>query len=255
VLAVEGLSKTYAAPSRWLRPLVRVASDEPVLALHDISFQLAAGEVVGLVGPNGAGKTTLLKILATLLDQTSGTVRLDGFDTMRDPGAVRARLGVALAEERGLYWRLTGAANLELFGVLSGLSRQEARRRGTELLEQVGLAGRDKLVFGYSAGMRSRLNLARALIAQPRLLVLDEPTRSMDPVAAAELTGLVASVAAPGLRGVLLSSHRLEEVVATCSRVLVLDAGQLRYDGRPQDVAGPGGPAVALLDLLRGPLS
>jgi ABC-2 type transport system ATP-binding protein len=247
-LDVIAVGKRYLPPPRSLRLVARVASDEPVDALHDINFSVAPGEVVGLVGPNGAGKTTLLKVIATLLEPTTGTVVVDGFDIGRSAHEARARLGLVLTDERSTYWRLTGRQNLEFFGVLAGLSRPEAQRRADELLSHVGLADRDKRVMGYSSGMRAALNLARAMIAQPSVLVLDEPTRSLDPLASAATCGLLREQADEG-RAVLLSSHRIDEVASLCDRVVVILSGSVRYVG-PPDPGQRGDAARQLFAML-----
>jgi ABC-2 type transport system ATP-binding protein len=247
MLEVDRVWMRYELPPRFLRPLVRAAAKEPTLALRDVSFSTGTGEVVGLVGPNGAGKTTLVKLVTTLLDPSQGRIVVDGHDTRREGGAVRARIGIVLAEDRGLYWRLTGRQNLELFGVLSGLSRPEALRRADELLEWLDLAARDKLVFGYSTGMKARLGLARALIARPPLIVLDEPTRSLDPLATTQIHETLRRLARDG-HTVLLSSHRLDEVVGLCNRVVVLVQGTVRYVGTPSELGGD--QARALGELL-----
>lgn len=250
MLAVHGISKTYSPPPGWLRPLVRSAVTEPTVALRDVSFEVGAGEVVGLIGPNGAGKTTLLKIIATLLEPTSGTVEVAGHDAVRRPHEVCRRLGLVLEGDQGLYDRLTGEQNLRFYGALAGMSRPAAEARADELLGTLGLSGRDKLVFGYSAGMRMRLSIARALMADPALVVLDEPTRSLDPVASRDMTALMAELAAQG-RAVLLSNHRLEEVAEVCTRVVAVVHGQVRFCGTPSELdASPAGAARAMSDLL-----
>jgi ABC-2 type transport system ATP-binding protein len=235
MLEIDDVAKVYPLPPRVLRPLVRVAARNPVEALRGISFGVAKGDVVGLVGPNGAGKTTLIRIIATLLEPTRGEVTVDGHRISSHPQAIRKRLGLVLEGDRGLYPRLTGRQNLEFFGVLQGLHRTVARDRAGELLETFDLAGRDKLVFGYSSGMRARLCLARALVADPPLLVLDEPSRSLDPVAGLEMGSLLRELAGQG-RAILFSSHRLEEVSAFCDRVVVLIAGQVRHVGAPAEL-------------------
>jgi len=224
MLEVEHVSKCFQPPSRLLRLLSRVASPVPVQALTDVSLTVERGEVVGLVGANGAGKTTLLHIIAGLLEPTSGSVRLDGFDTVSDSIEVRRRLGLVIADDRGFYWRLTGRENLALFGVLAGLTPARARQRAEELMHQADLARRDRMVFGYSSGMITRLHVARALIADPPLLLLDEPTRSLDPLVSLEVGRVVRRLADDG-QAVLLSSHNLDEVMAICDRVIVMNEG------------------------------
>ena len=237
MLSITGLSKTYEPAPRWLAWAASTATKEPVVALADATFDVAAGEIVGLVGPNGAGKTTLIKHIAGLLDPSRGSVTVDGFDVGTDPLAVKRRLGLVLGDERGVYWRLDGRWNLEFFGVLAGLPRPVARERAGAALEQVGLAHRDRLTFGYSSGMRGALNIARALVPDPPLLVLDEPTRSLDPLAAIEVNALLRRLADDG-KAILLSSHRLDEVRAICDRVVLLVEGTVRYIGAESDLDG-----------------
>jgi len=250
MLDVDAVSKVYAPPPPWLRPLVRTAAREPVSALRGVSLRVERGEIVGLVGPNGAGKTTLIKVISTLLEPTSGSATVDGFDTIRRSDRVRERLGLVLEGDQGLYDRLTGRHNLELYGALAGLSRTAARRRADELLDRLALSDRDKLVFGYSAGMKTRLSIARALIADPPLIVLDEPTRSLDPVASRFALRLLRGLADDG-HAVVLSNHRLDEVVAVCSRVVAIVGGTVRYAGAPLDLGRtPGDAAHELSELL-----
>lgn len=250
MLSVVGVSKTYEPPPRWLRPLVRSAVREPFEALRDISLEVRPGEVVGLIGLNGAGKTSLLKIISTLLWPTSGTVTLDGHDTVTAPSEVCRRLGLVLEGDQGLYDRLTGAQNLVFYGMLAGLARPHAQRRAAELLEMLQLAQRDKLVFGYSAGMRMRLSIARSLLADPALVVLDEPTRSLDP-AASRFTGTLLRELAGQGKAVLMSNHRMDEVAGVCDRVVAIVDGRVRFEGRPSDMSDTSaGSAQALSDLL-----
>jgi ABC-type multidrug transport system ATPase subunit len=246
LLDVHGVSKRYDPPPVALRPFIRMAATGSVEALRDVSLEVSPGEIVGLLGPNGAGKTTLIKIIAGLLDATQGLVIVDGFNAAADAWEVRRRLGLVLPDERGLYWRLSGRRNLEFFGMLHGLGRKEARARADELLEVMGLADRDKLVFGYSSGMRARLSIARALTVDPPLLVLDEPTRSLDPLASEDVMDLLRSQADAG-RAILMSSHRLDEVAAVCDRVVALAQGNVVYDDR---VPTAGDRIVSLKALL-----
>ncbi len=227
---MKGVGKQYMRAPWYLRPFVRVASTKTVDALHDVTFDVRPGEIVGLVGPNGAGKTTLLKIIGTLLEPSAGSVMIDGVDVLADPRQARARLGLVLNSERATYWRLDGRQNLEFFGVLAGLALPEARRRATDLLERLGLADRDRRVMGYSSGMRAALNVARAVMAEPSLIVLDEPTRSLDPIASVTVGKMMREQADAG-RSVLLSSHRMDEVATWCDRVVVLIDGSVRHVG------------------------
>jgi ABC-2 type transport system ATP-binding protein len=249
MLLVDDVSHTYTRPRGLQRRLIRTASDAEVPALSNIDLQVAPGEIVGLVGPNGAGKTTLIKIISTLLEPTSGRASICGFDVTTDPDSVRKVLGLVLSDDRALYWRLTGRRNLEFFGVMQGLTRAQSIVRADELMQSVGLAGRDRLVFGYSSGMRSRLSIARGLLHHPKVLVLDEPTRALDPVAAMAIGQTLRRTAAQGV-AVLLSSHRLEEIERVCDRIVAIVGGSVRFDGTASELAGQSGFVQALHDLL-----
>jgi ABC-2 type transport system ATP-binding protein len=218
-------------------------------ALAGATLTVERGEIVLLRGPNGAGKTTLLKIVSTLLQPTAGHVLVDGHDPRHDARAVRDRVGLVLADDRALYWRLSGQENLEFFGVMHGLTHRDARARAGALLDQVGLASRDKLVFGYSSGMRARLSLARALLTRPPLLLLDEPTRALDPMASAAVAEMLRVSAADGV-AVLLSSHRLDEIETACDRIIVVTDGAVRFDGAVSELSGDGRFASSVRSLL-----
>jgi ABC-2 type transport system ATP-binding protein len=252
MLEVHGVGMVFPRLRGFMRLVARAATDREVVALRDIDLHVAKGEVVGLVGPNGAGKTTLLKIVSTLLQPTTGYVLVDGHDPRHDAKAVRDRIGLVLADDRALYWRLTGRENLEFFGVMHGLTHRDARSRAGVLLDQVGLASRDKLVFGYSSGMRARLSLARALLTRPPLLLLDEPTRALDPMASAAVAGMIRDLAADGI-AVFLSSHRLDEIEQACDRIVVVTDGSVRFDGAVTDLSGDGRFASAVRSLLEVP--
>lgn len=250
MLYVDRIGKEYGPPPQWLRPLVRTAVKAPIQALESVSLTVAKGEVIGLVGPNGAGKTTLIKVLATLLEPTSGTATIDGFDVSRESGRARERTGLVLEGDQGLYDRLSGQQNLEFYGRLAGMSRVHAQERAKRLLEMMDLAHRDKLVFGYSAGMKMRLSIARAMMADPPLLILDEPTRSLDPVASRFTIRLFGDLAQEG-RALLLSSHRLDEVVAVCSRIVAIVHGRVCFTGTPRELGESRSEAAsALSDIL-----
>ncbi len=218
---------------------MRVAARGSALVLADVSLEVRAGEVVGLVGPNGAGKTTLIRIVGGLVEPTQGRVSICGVDALALPMEARSRLGVALADDRGLYWRLTARQNLEFFGVMNGLSASEAHARTSDMLKLVGLDDDGKLVFGYSSGMRSRLNVARALLPEPPVLVLDEPTRSMDAASQDVLWQLLRQMADAGT-AVLVCSHDLERVAEQCDRIAVLIEGRLRFYGDAGEISGKG---------------
>ena len=199
-----------------------------VEALRGVSFDVEPGEVVSLLGPNGAGKSTLLRILGTTILADSGTVTVAGHDVVRDAAAARRSLGVMIGDERSHYWRLSGRRNLHFFAALAGMTRREAAARTQQLLEDVGLAeAADRRVGEYSSGMRARLALARARLAAPPLLLFDEPTRTLDPLAASRFRESIAEVAREGRAGVLFATHNLHEAVGISTRILVLSAGRI----------------------------
>ncbi len=218
-----------------------------VQALHEVSLTVHPGEVVVLLGENGAGKSTLLRVLGTTVLPDTGQVSVAGHDAIARPRDARRATGVVLSDERGWYWRVSGRANLEFFGQLCGLPRRRARARATELLELVQLveAG-DRRVLGYSSGMRARLSLARALLLDPPVLLLDEPSRALDPLVARELRATVVDLARDSGRAVLWVTHDLHEAAEIADRVLILEAGRLRTGtARP----GSAGELAELLEV------
>ena len=250
MLRVESVSKTYFPPRGVLRFAVRTASTVPVVALREIDFEAKVGEIVGLVGPNGAGKSTLIRICTSLVIPTAGRVLIGGHDVATGSSRALASTGLLLTDERALYWRLTGRENLVFFGVMAGLSQRSAGARADELLRRFDLHDRDRRVFGYSSGMRVRLGLARALIGRPKLLILDEPSRSLDPVATSELHQHLLALASEGTT-VVLSSHRLEEVESLCDHVVVLVKGRQRAWVTTAELAeGAGSVAASLRAML-----
>lgn len=208
-------------------------------ALRGVSLTVGTGEIVALLGPNGAGKSTLLRIVATLITPDRGAVRIGGHDAVSEPLAARASFGLMLGEERSLFWRLTGRQNLDFFAALQGLPRERAADRTAELLERFGLADvADQRCGEYSTGMRARLGLARALIAEPPVLLLDEPARSLDPVAAADLRGLLTSLAGAGGTAVLYATHDLHDAAEVAARTIGIGRGEVAFEHGPGVSAG-----------------
>lgn len=195
-------------------------------ALHGVSFTVAAGEMFGLLGPNGAGKTTLLSIISCLLRPDGGEVRIDGKKVEPADREIRRVIGI-VPQELALYGELTARENLEFFGRLYGLSGDSLRRRVGELLDMVGLADRAAArVETFSGGMKRRLNLGAALVHQPRLLLLDEPTTGVDPQSRNHIFEGVRRLNAAGLT-IVYTSHYMEEVQALCQRIGIIDHGKL----------------------------
>jgi ABC-2 type transport system ATP-binding protein len=198
-----------------------------VVAVDGISFDVRDGELFGLLGPNGAGKTTTVKMLTTLLIPTSGSATILGHDVVRGADGIRSRIGFIFGGERGLYWRLSAKDNLRYFADLYHVDPDVAKRRLPELLELVGLSGReDEKVEGYSRGMRQRLHVARCLLHDPQVLFLDEPTMGLDPVGARELRQVINNLVAQE-KTVLLTTHYMFEADALCERIGVINHGKI----------------------------
>ncbi len=207
-----------------------------VEAVRGVSFEVAEGELFGLLGPNGAGKTTTIKMLITLLIPTSGSAHVLGFDVVKDAREVRKRIGYVFGGDRGLYERLSALDNLRYFAELYAVPPREQRPRIDELLELVGLKGREKeRVEGYSRGMRQRLHIARGLLHDPPVVFLDEPTIGVDPVGARELRATIASLTEAG-KTVLLTTHYMFEADSLCNRIAVINKGQIVAEGTPRDL-------------------
>lgn len=238
-LQVEGLTKRYQM-RRTLRESLRHPWSGPRLAaLSDISCEVADGEFYGFLGENGAGKTTLFRILSTLVTPDAGRVSIFGTDVTHHPALVRRMVAPVIASERSLSWRLSATENLRLYGALYRLPPRDIPARIRELLGVVGLAEvGTRLVGTFSSGMKQRLLLARALMPRPRLLLLDEPTRSLDPIAARTFRQFLKQDIGRG-QGctVLLATHDTEEVRELCDRVCVLHRGRLLGQGTPASLA------------------
>jgi ABC-2 type transport system ATP-binding protein len=231
VIEVIGLRRTY----RTTTGIVRRRPLE-VEAVRGISFEVAEGQLFGLLGPNGAGKTTTIKMLITLLLPTAGEARVLGHDVVRDAREVRKRIGYVFGGERGLYERLSGLDNLRYFGELYGLSGKRQRVRIQEVLELVGLRGREReRVEGYSRGMRQRLHIARGILHDPEVVFLDEPTIGVDPVGARELRAMIAGLVGAG-KTVLLTTHYMFEADSLCDRIAVIARGRIVAEGTPAEL-------------------
>ena len=233
VVRVTGLTKKFPTRRRLKDTLLHPFDTATVTVVSDVSFTADAGEFLGLLGPNGAGKTTLLKMLSTLILPDAGTATIDGLDVVRDAASVRAMVSPCLAMERSLYHRLTARQNLDVFADLQGLSRSECAVRVDDALRAVSLHDTgEKLVGQFSSGMLQRLLIARALLTKPRLLLLDEPTRSLDPISAREFRVFLREELARQ-RGcaVILATHNAEEAFELCDRVGVLNHGRLLASG------------------------
>lgn len=237
-ISIKNLSKAYPGPFELGALLGRAPQKQPVQALRDVSFDVNEGEIFGLIGPNGAGKTTLTKIVATLVQPTTGTVTVKGVDSVHESPELRKLIGLAAAEERSFYWRLTLEQNLMFFAQLYNIPKSKARARIGELLAQLDLEKSARQRFGeLSTGNKQRMALARALLNNPPILLLDEPTRSLDPLAAARMRSFIGSLAAgdPPVT-ILLTSHNLNEIEELCRRIAIISHGQIREVDAPDRI-------------------
>ena len=225
-----------SAEPRSRRLFGRKAEPAWFTAVDGVDLHIEQGEVFGLLGPNGAGKSTTIRMLCTLLEPTSGTARVNGFDIVKQSNQVRQRLGTVLAGERSIYWKLTARENLEYFAALFHIPPKVAQARIDELLERMELTSRaNDLVEKYSTGMKQRVAIARALLAQPPILLLDEPTLGLDPQAARRVRELVKELKAEG-HTVLLTTHYMEEADQLSDRIGIIDTGKVIALGTPTEL-------------------
>jgi ABC-2 type transport system ATP-binding protein len=239
MISVRDLSKTFR-PGGGMRDLLHGRLFvESVVALQGLSFEVAPGEILCVMGPNGAGKSTLLRILAGLLLASSGEAEVAGHRVGHDGGRLRRDVSLVVGDERSFYWPLSGRQNLMFFASLHGLSRPAARARVDEMLARVGLAEvADRRFKEYSRGMRQRLAIARGLLGQARVLLLDEPTLGLDPVGAHQLRSFLRDEVVRGEgRTALVGSNEPGEVRALADRVLFLERGAVRGESRSDAIA------------------
>jgi|SRR5581483_11937732 len=228
VVETHELRRVYKSTTGFVRRRVKATE-----AVKGVSLQIEEGELFGLLGPNGAGKTTTIKILTTLLLPTSGSATVLGFDVAKQAKEVRRQIGYVFGGERGLYDRLSALDNLRYFADIYRVPPRAQRSRIDELLELVGLKGREReRVETYSRGMKQRLHIARGLVHDPPVLFLDEPTIGLDPVGARELRGTIAGLKDAG-KTILLTTHYMFEADDLCDRIAVIASGEIVAEGTP----------------------
>ncbi len=223
IINVNNLAKNFSVKKG---PLFR-KKKELKKAVDNVSFSIRQGEIFSLLGPNGAGKTTTIKMLATLLIPTSGSASVKGFDIVKNDHEVRKILTAVLPGERTLFWKLTVRENLLYFGSLYGLKRSYVNKRYNELLNYFDIADKkDNLVEKLSTGERQKVVLTRALLPDPEVILLDEPTLGLDPVAAISLRKMIKQVASQG-KTILLTTHYMYEADELSNRVAIIDSGKI----------------------------
>jgi ABC-type multidrug transport system ATPase subunit/ABC-type multidrug transport system permease subunit len=251
--AVEAhaLTKFYPLISGW-KDLLWGRKQGPC-AVDQVNLHIKNGELFGLVGPNGAGKTTLIKMLTTLVLPTSGSIRIAGYD-IRNEEKVKKAIGLSTSDERSFYWRLTGRQNLRFFAGLHNIPARKAEDSIQRVLSQLGLtAVADKRFHTYSTGLRQRLAIARALLTEPRVIFMDEPTKGLDPLAANSLHKLIREHLIDELGvTVFLTSHHLTEIEKICDRIAIMQNGKIRACGTMSELRRLMGPAEKYRVIVEG---
>lgn len=238
VIHVIDVSKTFRISKSYLRLLRHPFKAESVTVLDRINLSVLPGECLGILGPNGAGKTTLMKILSTLIRPTVGKVLIGGVDIEKDPVRVKKGIGCVVTDERSFFWRLTGQQNLQFFASLNDIPGKEAREVIERLVELVGLAPDIKKPFQYySSGMKQKLAIARAMLTDPGILLLDEPSRNLDPIFSKRFQEFLRETILGKMRKtVLLATNNVHEAEYLCDRITVLNQGRVFL----HDSVGPG---------------
>jgi ABC-2 type transport system ATP-binding protein len=263
-IRIDCLSKSFPQRRTWLDTVRHPFGATSVKVVDGVSCEVLAGEFFGLLGPNGAGKTTLFKMLMASTTPTDGTASILGLDVVNDAARVRRLVACVLATDRSLFWRLSAQENLRLFATLHGLHGTQRQERIDEVLRAVELTDSGmKMVATFSTGMKQRLLIARALLSHPKILLLDEPTRSLDPISARSFREFLRDeiVDRQGCT-VMLATHNSEEAMELCDRVAILDHGKLLAIGATRDLAeqfgnqvfcvwtkNPDHPAIVMLDV------
>ncbi len=229
MIEVSRLTKVFK-PGRGLFEVFRKGPN--VKALERVDLRVREGQIMALLGPNGAGKTTLIKILSSLLLPDEGEVKIGGMDVKKHGRAVKKIVGLAVGEERSFYFRLTGRQNLHFFASLYSLSRAVARKKINEIAELLGIEDLDRRFQEYSTGGKQRLAIARCLLSDAKVILMDEPTRSLDPIAACELGKLIKERLAGELgRTVLFATHLTHEAEELADEIAVIDRGEIKVHG------------------------
>lgn len=231
MIVAQNLRKTFPGKGK---------KDSPVIAVDNVSFTAHDGQITGLLGPNGAGKTTTMRMLYTLMQPETGRVEVDGFDATTHANDVRRVLGV-LPDARGVYKRLTARENIEYFGALQGLSKDEIAARVRVLAAALQMEDfLDRQTEGFSQGQRTKTAIARALVHDPKNVILDEPTNGLDVMTTRGLRNFLRQLRDEG-RCVIFSSHIMQEVAALCDRIVIIANGRVMAEGTPDELRAKAG--------------
>ena len=238
-IQVEALAVRYPKTPGFREFLFHPFRRDYAHALDGVSLSVPSGILFGFLGPNGAGKTTLIKVLTTLVLPTAGSARVGGADVAREPEQVKRRIGVVMTDERSFYWRLTGRQNLEFFAALHGLHGSERERRVVQLLDLAGFSDKtDGRFSSFSSGMKQRLAIARGLLSEPDIVFFDEPTRSLDPISAAQIRSFIREKLVRELgKTVFLTTHNLHEAEEISDRVGIINRGRILAEGTVPEIS------------------
>ncbi len=238
IVEANGLTK-YFFPRITLGKTLRYmfGRKDSIAVLEDVTFAMKKGEIFGLIGPNGAGKTTLLKILATLILPSKGSVRVSGHEAVAESVAVRQCIGLVSGEERSFYWRISGRENLMFFAAFYNISTKLAQKRIEELIKLLEISAPDRMVGEYSSGMKQRLALARGLLHDPPVLLMDEPTKSLDPGNAEKIRNIVKDrLCLKEKKTIIWATHNLQEAETVCDRIGLINHGRLIAVGAMEEL-------------------
>jgi ABC-2 type transport system ATP-binding protein len=261
-IRIDALTKRFPTRRSWPEMLRHPSSTTWHTAVNGVSCDILRGELFGLLGPNGAGKTTLFKMLTASTSPDNGTANILGYDAVTNAASLRRVVACVYASERNLYWRLSARENLRFWASLHRLYGAQARSRIDEVLDTVELTDTgEKIVAMFSSGMRQRLLIARALLSKPHVLLLDEPTRSLDPISARSFRQMLRQITGADGCTVVLATHNSEEAMELCDRVAILDHGRLLAVGTSKELSqifgdqifrlwtrNPDHPAILMLD-------
>ena len=238
MIAIQTIDLTKRFPrTSGYRDLLPFRNRQWVTAVEGVTMDIKEGELFGLLGPNGAGKTTLIKMLCCLVLPASGTAHIYGHNVVKEEQAVKNLVGLVSAEERSFYWRLTGRENLQFYASLYHIPYRQAGKRIDELLGMLDMTDKADIRFqNYSTGMRQKLAIARGLLSEPRVLFVDEPTRSLDPVSAQAVRQFLKEKVSTEGRTVILATHNLREAEQLCDRLAILSHGRLNALGSVQEL-------------------
>jgi len=226
MLKIEKLTKIfYPSLSYYDIFKLRFRHKIPTKALDEISFRLEAGKILGILGPNGAGKTTLLKIISTLILPDEGEVIVNGFKVRKNDEKIKSLIGLVTSEERSFYWRLTGRQNLEFFASMYGLNKKQTKSRIDHLFKEFKIDYQNRRFDSYSTGMKKVFILMRALLHNPKILLLDELTKSLDYNYTCVLKEYVKKISSLG-KTIILTTHNVEEAQNLCNRLMILNKGR-----------------------------